>query len=219
MINLWTGFVGWSFGVHTFTALIENLDHHDPSVVASSRQGILSHGEKTVPALLDALGHSNARLSAAAANILGQIQDASVPTIESLINIFTHHDISVRCNAIAAVGRIAKRPELCIEALTRCTKDDIVDIRRYAIAALGQFGEHAQTAMHVLVDALHDDDDTVNEFAVTTLYSLGKLPVHHEPSLQMALTTSSPYVSRYIKLLLADMEDVGSKKEELVSEY
>ena len=73
--------------------------------------------------------------------------------------------------------------------------------------------------MHVLVDALHDDDDTVNEFAVTTLYSLGKLPVHHEPSLQMALTTSSPYVSRYIRMLLKDMEDASLKKEKSTSEY
>jgi len=210
--------VGWSFGVNTFRKLIEKLDHHDPSVAACSKQDILNYGEQIVPALIAALGHSSIKISAAAANILGQIQDASVPTIEGLINACAHHDVSVRCNAIAAIGRIAKRPELCIDAITRCTKDSIVEIRRYAVAALGQFGEHAQTAMHALVDALHDDDDTVNEFAVTTLYSLGKLPVQHEPSLQMALTTSSPYVSRYIRLLLADMTEAGLKKEELTCE-
>ena len=118
-----------------------------------------------------------------------------------------HHDISVRCSAVASIGRIAKYPELCIDVLAQLTKDASVDVRRYAVAALGQYSSHSRSAINSLVEALHDSDETVNEFAVTILHTLGQLPVEYKQSLQRALITSHPYVSGYVRLLLADMKE------------
>ena len=204
--------------MHSITNLIENLGHHEQCVAWDAKQDILNHGKNIIPMLIAALDHSNSKITTEVADILGQLQDASIATVGALIDNCTHHDVSFRCRAIAAIGRIARHPALCIQVLAQLTRDANVDVRRYAVAALGQFGEHARSAVPALVDALHDNDDTVNEFAATILHSLGKLPIEHKPSLQQALTTTHPYVSRYIKLLLADMPIAISENKKLLAE-
>ncbi|WP_455200411.1 hypothetical protein, partial [Kaarinaea lacus] len=64
-----------------FTNLIENLGHHERCVSWDAKQDILNSGENIIPTLIAALAHSNPKITAEVAGILGQLGDASIATV------------------------------------------------------------------------------------------------------------------------------------------
>ena len=114
--------------------------------------------EPALPAIQQALGHTNqyvrANLAGSLANAIeaGRIsREATRPLIPALLRNLTHTNSSVRWNTAAALGSIHLEPALCIPELIKGLSDPDAEAQSRCAQALCRFGDDAAEALPAIL--------------------------------------------------------------------
>ena len=101
-------------------ALIEGLEHDSPAVRNfHAGKALIDFGDKAIPALSSALGSSNIRVRAAAANTLQQIDRARADALLSVaLEVLDSDDLEAKSDAYALLGRMGEEAYRAVPRLT-----------------------------------------------------------------------------------------------------
>lgn len=130
---------------------------------------IYRNNRPEITPLVDALAHSETRVRAGAAGLLGFIGDPhAVPT---LLEASKDASSEVRLFVVRSLGQL--KSQTAVRVLIEALEDTYVHVRYTAAQALGEVGD--PTAIPALMNALNDTDYTVRERASSALRTLRKL--------------------------------------------
>lgn len=141
-------------------------------------------GAAAVPALVQAMSDSDARIRQGAAWALGSLGAAAEPAVPALVVALGDEDEQVRLDAAVALRRIGGAEA----ALTAALQSEDVLVRRGAAQALAGVAKTPETAL-VLIKALADADEVVRLNAAVALRAAGSVAI---PALRQALLDENP---------------------------
>jgi|GEM_PF-1649280 len=194
--------------------LIRSLDSEDEYLTNAAKTALYQIQGPAVMPLVEALGHSSARIRLRAAEALEQVTDPRVlapmiralegrdarlsavaaknlgefgddAAVPSLIRALGRSHMPLRVNAADALGRIGERD--AVDALLALLDAEEAEVRSAAATALGRIGD--QAAIEPLTRRLADPDILVRRAAGTSLAGFGEPAVR---PLVRVLTNASP---------------------------
>lgn len=128
----------------------------------------------TVPVLMAALEHPEARINQRAGDALVIV---GAPAVSSLTEALKSELPFVRICAAEALGRIPQAASTAVVPLTEALKDPHPLVREEAAFSLGAFGARADSATPALTKLLKDPMDGVRETAAESLKRIAGTPV------------------------------------------
>lgn len=145
-----------------------------------------------LPAILDALKSSDAKVRVAAADILTLVKSDQKDVLQPLAALLKDTEVSVRLAGVRALGLVTPKVA-AVGALRDALRDDKPVVRTAAVEQLGQIGAPAVEAVPQLVAALNDPDRGCANRAAQALGSIKekKLSV---PALVAALKSDNDAV-------------------------
>jgi HEAT repeat protein len=148
--------LGWMGGDETLAALGELM--RNPAVSAAAVESLVRHGERAVPALIDALGAEEYEVRAAAIGALGRI--GSRRATEPLVRILDDVPTAVAvCGALARIGDPA-----AFEALLARAGHPETAVRLAVVGALNSIGHPEMPAR--IAGLFESSDPLMRESAV-----------------------------------------------------
>jgi len=130
-------------------------------------------GEPAVSGLIEATGHADWRVRAAAANALGEMGLAAGEAVPALITALDDEALIVQQQAAQAIGLAGQGGSEAVPGLTECLQHEDVEVRANATLALLRLGSHAERALGGLEAVLDDEDRYVRGKALGVLQRLG----------------------------------------------
>jgi hypothetical protein len=149
--------------------------------------------KRDIPALINALKHSDLRIQWKAAEALVALGSDGV---NPLVNGLSHRNKDIRLGCIEALGEIKDRRT--VDPLLKVLEDASNEIRLQAALALGQIGD--EKAIRPLLNLLKDPDKYVRYGASLALQKLG-------------WTTKDPTELAYLHLGQQEWEEIKALKE------
>jgi HEAT repeat protein len=165
--------------------------------------------ERTVPALVKALGDQDARVRAAAARTLATVGPRAKPAVSALIEMLRDADRKCQSAAVVALSKLGSDAAAAIPALEALAKNPA--LRFAALRAVANMGE---AGVPILMKALHDDDAAVRYHAVSAVAYSNRLEVYGS-ALAMALRDEDQRIRRNAARFLTRASD--SRGEELAA--
>lgn len=166
-----------SAGSPAIPELITLLDRN-PGYVPAALSWI---GSNAVPALTNALNHSNrfvrANSSGAIANAVasGKIPRSAVAgAIPILLQLLQDSDPGLRQYAAWTLGAIREQPLLCVPALTRSLDDPVASVQSASAKSLLNFGPAALGAVPKLTNLFASPDPNVRYIVAGALGAIGE---------------------------------------------
>lgn len=148
-----------------------------------------STGERAVPAMTDALKHSDSKVRVAAAKMLAEIGPVAKPAVPNLLNQALHDPVlyagTTAGGALSQIDLGAARQVMT--AYLPGLHDKDVQTRRKACAMLESLGPVARPAVPALSRTLDDAHETVRMHAVGALGEIGIPASQVIPALMKAL--------------------------------
>ena len=129
-------------------------------------------GAPAVPALIEAAGHPQWWVRAAAVNALGEMGLAARESVPTLIAALRDDSLIVQQQAAQALGMASQEGPEAVPALAATLQHEDAEVRRNVTLALLRIGKHAEEATPALQSVLEDDDRYVRGKAVEVLYRL-----------------------------------------------
>ncbi|MEO0108432.1 MAG: HEAT repeat domain-containing protein, partial [candidate division WOR-3 bacterium] len=179
--------------------LIINLSNPDPKVVALVKNALVGQGDIAVPYLIGQLPTERRELRAAAAEVLGRIQDRRAT--EPLLKVLDDPDAWVRSTAARALGWLGD--EHATERLLALLDDSATLVRVAAAEALGEL--RAGKAVRPLLSLLASKDMTLRVAAARALGKVGD--ERAEPALLSLLDDSD------LTLRIAALDALGDFRD------
>ena len=165
---------------------IKRLDSMQVNEVNTAIQELRQIGSPAVPALIEALTHHSAQLSANSAQALPVMGSASYQAIPALIRALADRRVNVRQQAAFSLGLIGaltniQPPEKdnslvkeMVPALITALGDQDLAVCSNAASALGMLGEVAVKAVPLLIQALDSPNPGFRADVVAALALIGK---------------------------------------------
>ncbi len=144
------------------TALLRALSDGDEESRLIALDALLTIGPKALPVLIEALRDSSPPVRAAAAEMIGEIGEASAAGY--LLPLLTDGDGTVRAMAARSLGKL--RSTDALPSLITCLLDLKADVRREAVTALGRIGS---PAVDDLIATLTGPSDEIRRGAAEAL--------------------------------------------------
>ena len=129
-------------------------------------------GAPAVPALIEAAGHPQWWVRAAAVNALGEMGLAAREAVPTLSAALRDDSLIVQQQAAQALGMASQEGPEAVPALAATLQHEDAEVRRNVTLALLRIGKHAEEAIPALQNVLDDDDRYVRGKAVEVLYRL-----------------------------------------------
>jgi HEAT repeat protein len=172
-------------------------DKDNPELRMEARQALGPTGpyaKVAVPALIDALRHTEPPLAWDTAQTLADYGPSVVPSL--LRALRRRPEASVRAGVAEALGYVRPKAPEAVPALIEATKDAVADVRAAAVYGLGSIRSPADKIFPVLVSALGDKADRVREEAAAALLMTGRKAEPAIPALILALKDKSVLVRK-----------------------
>ncbi len=129
-------------------------------------------GAPAVPALIEAAGHPQWWVRAAAVNALGEMGLAAREAVPTLSAALRDDSLIVQQQAAQALGMASQEGPEAVPALAATLQHEDAEVRRNVTLALLRIGRHAEESVPALQRVLEDDDRYVRGKAVEVLYRL-----------------------------------------------
>jgi HEAT repeat protein len=142
------------------------------------------------------------RLSLAAAEALGRIGMAALPTLQEL---FRHQDPDIRVRAATALGAVGPAAAAVVPELLVALKASEDDLRAAAAAALGKVSsvKSARVVIAAMIEAVKDESPLVRKAVAAALSKIGASDNRVIPALLNLLNDSDDEVSAAVPAALA----------------
>ena len=175
------------------TVLIEGLGHQSHAVRNSyAGKALISLGDKAIPALSSALGSSDIRVRAAAANTLQQIDSARADSLLSVaVEVLDSDELEAKTDAYALLGRMGEEACRAVPRLTAALRTPVElhdpqawdsDPRHQITGVLARISQPLERTTSVLVESLDSADDSLRWSSVQ---ALGMMSAKARPALKV----------------------------------
>jgi HEAT repeat protein len=142
--------------------VIKALEDADPAVVMPALHTLAEGGASVVPALVEALGHKEARYWASL--VLAEIGPAAKDAAPALAKILSDERPEVRLEALVALGEIGPDAKVAVPAAIKALDDKEVSVQYAAVYALGQIED--PSAAEALAKAAKSDDHFLAQLGI-----------------------------------------------------
>ncbi len=152
--------------------LIAVIQHNNNNEDArwKASQGLVAHGTRAVPAILNALQHTDSEVRRQLVHTLGRIGKGAREAVPALLLAMQDSDAQVRSAAAETLGKLRIVNPAMLQTLSKGLSDHDSEVRRTSAATLGRFGQYAQaTAIDLQVAALGDPEAKVRNAAQAAL--------------------------------------------------
>ncbi len=150
-------------------------------------------GDGAVPALVAAMGDSDARIRYWAVAAIKALGEKARDTLPALLVALRDDSAAVRRGAASALGSLPFAAESTVPRLVEALEDTDTGVRQNAVEALASFGPAASGAVPRLIAALGDSAREISGAAVSALSQIGDASV---PALRAALRDERAIVRR-----------------------
>ena len=149
----------------------QNNNNEDARWKAS--QELVEHGSRVVPAILNALQHTDSEGRRQLVHTLGRIGKGAREAVPALLLAMQDGDAQVRSSVAETLGKLGIVNPAMLQTLSKGLSDHDSEVRRTSAATLGRFGQYAQaTTIDLQVAALGDPETKVRNAAQAALQSI-----------------------------------------------
>ena len=193
--------------VPAISRVLRESGHQSASRAAMAALAEISQSSRDhVPALLEALTHTDPSIRASAAHALGEIGPRSRAAVTALIGALKDEETNVRCQAELALALIDPGAGAAVPALIEALRDKDKHVRWVAGKALARIGPGAKAAVPALIEALKDEGENVRWMAGYALEEMGSDARAAVPALIEALKDEDEGVRAEAAEALAEID-------------
>ena len=171
----------------------------DPDRVFNTEQALRPFGDKTVSALADALGNSDADIRILAVRVLGELGNEAEPALPAMIRALQDPHRIVRICALEPVASFGAK---ALDAVPILLKWIGSDDKFSHVSAVGHIlmidRSRADDLLPILIESLDSDDFMIQCQAAWLLGQLGGLAVEAVPALKRMLGDEDSSVRRVV---------------------